>query len=252
MEALLRDGVVALTYPPVLTLLLWSVAALGVLLLRWRRVPALLFVAGAAWTLLWSLPASSEWLRRSLEDRHPVLAAATAPRADAIVVLGGGGHVGWSRRGDVSADELPYSRLAAGARLWFARRAPVLILSGGGADGHSEARGMAKAISTLGVPRRALLLEQDSTDTRGNARYTAALARAHGIRRVLLVTSALHMPRAELLFRRAGLEVVPMPVPEPRAGEGWAQRWIPRPRALWRSGRALKEYAALARAQLSA
>jgi uncharacterized SAM-binding protein YcdF (DUF218 family) len=30
--------------------------------------------------------------------------------------------------------------------------------------------------------------------------------------RILLVTSAYHMSRAEILFRRAGLEVIPFPV----------------------------------------
>ena len=250
MANLLREALVALTYPPALTLLLCACAAVLALLLRWRRAAMLVAAAGIAWSAVWSVPQTSEWLRRSLEDRHPVLAEAAAPRADAIVVLGGGGHLGWARRPGVSADELPYSRLAAGARLWLARRAPVVILSGGGDNGHSEARTMARAITTLGVPPRALLLEQRSTDTRGNALYTTALARRHGMRRVLLVTSAIHMPRAQLLFRRAGLEVVPIPVPEPRVGSGWVQRWIPRPRALRRSGSALKEYVALLQTRL--
>lgn len=251
MAGFLREALVALTYPPALSLLLFAAALAAATWVRWRRLALLLACAGLAWSVVWSVPQSSEWLRRSLEDRNPVLAADAAPRADAVVVLGGGGHTGWSRREGVTADDLPHSRLAAGARLWLAGRAPRVILSGGGENGHSEARAMARAIATLGVPKDVLLLEQRSRDTRGNAAYTAELARHHGIRRVLLVTSALHMPRAELLFRRAGLEVVPMPVPEPRIDGGWSQRWIPRPRALWRSGRALKEYAALLQARLS-
>jgi uncharacterized SAM-binding protein YcdF (DUF218 family) len=251
MGNVLREALVALTYPPALTLALCACAVV-IALLRWRRVALLVATAGIAWSALWSVPLTSEWLRRSLEDRYPILAAAAAPHADAIVVLGGGGHLGWARRPDVTPDELPYSRLAAGARLWFAHRAPVIILSGGGDNGHSEARTMARAIAALGVPAQALLLEQRSTDTRGNALYTAELARRHGIRRVLLVTSAIHMPRAQLLFRRTGLDVVPMPVPEPRVGNSWVQRWLPRPRALRRSGSALKEYVALLQARLAA
>jgi uncharacterized SAM-binding protein YcdF (DUF218 family) len=250
MTGLLREALVALTYPPMLTLLL-CVLAVALALLRWRRLATLVAVAGIAWSAVWSVPQTSEWLRRSLEDRHPVLAESTAPRADAIVVLGGGGHLGWAKRPGTRAEDLPYSRLAAGARLWFAGRAPVVILSGGGEGGRSEARSMAWAIRTLGVPSQALLLEQRSTDTLGNAVHTAELARRHGVRRILLVTSAIHMPRAQLLFRRTGLEVVPMPVPEPRVGESWVQRWIPRPRALRRSGSALKEYVALLGVRLS-
>ena len=39
--------------------------------------------------------------------------------------------------------------------------------------------------------------------------------------------------------------MVEVPVPEPTIGGSWADRWIPSPRALWRSGRALKEYAGI-------
>ena len=65
------------------------------------------------------------------------------------------------------------------------------------------------------------------------------------MKRVLLVTSSLHMPRASLLFRQAGLEVLAVPVPEPANRATWRQRWFPSRRALWRSGRAWKEYAGL-------
>ena len=106
---------------------------------------------------------------------------------------------------------------------------------------------MARGAARLGIPSNALLLEERSTDTEGNARYTAQLARENRVHTVLLVTSALHMPRASQLFRNAGLAVVEAPVPEPPSvrGDRWSDRWLPSPRALWRSGRALKEYAGL-------
>jgi uncharacterized SAM-binding protein YcdF (DUF218 family) len=106
---------------------------------------------------------------------------------------------------------------------------------------------MARGASRLGIPAQALLLEENSRDTEGNARHTADVARRNGVRSVLLVTSALHMPRASQLFRNAGLAVVEAPVPEPPSvrGDRWSDRWLPSLRALWRSGRALKEYAGL-------
>ena len=79
----------------------------------------------------------------------------------------------------------------------------------------------------------------------GKPRNVGVLAHAQGVRRILLVTSAVHMPRASLLFRRNGMEVFEVPVPEPTLGGTWADQWIPSGRALWRSGRALKEYAGL-------
>jgi uncharacterized SAM-binding protein YcdF (DUF218 family) len=53
------------------------------------------------------------------------------------------------------------------------------------------------------------------------------------------------MPRASLLFRNTGVDVVPVSVPEGGIGASWTARWLPTSRALWRSGRALKEYAGL-------
>jgi uncharacterized SAM-binding protein YcdF (DUF218 family) len=142
---------------------------------------------------------------------------------------------------------MKYSRLAQGARLYLAERAPRVILSGGGEGERTEARTMALGMRKFGLPQDALLLEEHSTDTMTNAQYTATLARAHGVRSILLVTSAIHMPRASVLFRNAGMAVVEVPVPEPPSirGDQWADRWLPSPRALWRSGRALKEYAGL-------
>lgn len=235
----------ALTYPPYASLLL-ALCAVFALLLHRRRLGAGLSAVALAWTLVWSIPLCSDWLRLTLEARNPRVAEASLPRADAIVVLGGGTRYSWLKRGEVDPWELGSSRLAAGARAWLTGRAPVVILSGGrGGPKGSEARMMMPAIVRLGVPENALLLEERSRDTRANAENTARLARNRGIHRILLVTSAVHMPRARLLFERAGFDVVPVPVPERAHRDSWRARWLPSPRALWRSGRAFKEYAGL-------
>lgn len=240
---LLRQALVALTFPLALTLVGLVVACIA-WHFRWRRVAGVVAVLAIAWSGFWSIPRNAEWLRGSLEDRHAVESEAQLPHADAIVVLGGGGYT-WISRPGVTLEKLKYSRLAAGVRLYRAGLAPTVILSGGGVGGRTEARNMARGMRKFGVPDSALLLEERSYDTTTNARYTAALARANGIHRILLVTSGVHMPRASLLFRRTGIEVFEVPVPEPTIGGSWADRWIPSPRALWRSGRALKEYAGL-------
>ena len=124
--------------------------------------------------------------------------------------------------------------------IWRAGRAPLIIISGGGARaGRTEADMMAKAIAGLDVPASALLLETRSLSTRDNAMFTTELAEQRGIRRVLLVTSSLHMPRALLMFRETGLDVVAFPVSDRINRRTWKDRWLPTPGALWRSGRAL-------------
>jgi len=242
---LLRQALVALTFPLALTLVGLVVACIA-WHFRWRRVAGVVAVLAIAWSGFWSIPRNAEWLRGSLEDRHAVESEAQLPHADAIVVLGGGGYT-WISRPGVTLEKLKYSRLAAGVRLYRAGLAPTVILSGGGEGGRTEARNMARGMRKFGVPDTALLLEERSTDTNTNARYTAQIAQDHGVRSILLVTSAIHMPRASVLFRSAGLNVVEVPVPEPPSirGDRWVDRWLPSPRALWRSGRALKEYAGL-------
>ena len=240
----LSEIVVALTFPLALTLALLALAGGVFALLKWKRVAFALAIVAIGWSAFWSLPRNAEWLRESLEDRYAVESPNVLPNADAIVVLGGGGYT-WISRPGVTLDDLKYSRLAQGARLYIAGRAPRVILSGGGDGDRTEARNMARGMRKFGVPETALLLEERSRDTSTNARYTAEVARQHDIHRILLVTSGVHMPRASLLFRRTGVEVVEVPVPEPTFGGDWADRWLPSPRALWRSGRALKEYAGL-------
>ena len=240
-----QEFIVALTYPPAMSLCLLLMAA-AMAIVRWRKLALAASALAIGWSLLWSIPWASAQLRGTLARIHPVVAEASLPKADAIVVLGGGHYGGWMRRDSVDPDEFKHSRLAAGARAWLAGRAPLIILSGGG-NGHgpSEAETMALAIAKTGIPASAVVLEDRSDSTRDNARMTAALARERGMRKVLLVTSSVHMPRARLLFRDVGIVVVAVPVPEGELGAGWRERWLPTPRALWRSGRALKEYAAL-------
>ncbi|MFL6591313.1 MAG: YdcF family protein [Luteimonas sp.] len=237
--------VVILAYPPVLSLCLMAGGALAAVKGR-RGIGMVLCTSAIGWTLLLSIPFVSEALRRPLEVQEPDAVPAPSVKSDAIVVLGGG---------VVSPMASQPSRLATAAQAWRAGRAPIVILSGGGGRngtgrGRSEAEGMARAITRLGVPESALLLETRSRSTEGNALETAALATPRGIHRILLVTSALHMPRATLEFKEAGFEVSPLAEMRRPPLLGWRERWWPSTRALWRSGRALKEYLALLAVQV--
>lgn len=96
-----------------------------------------------------------------------------------------------------------------------------------------------------------LAIEDQSRDTRENARHSAELLRARGIEQVLLVTHAFHMPRALLSARAAGIDPFPAPFAfESTPGEPWKADsladWEPRPRYLGRSYLVLHEMAGLA------
>lgn len=232
-----------------LSLLLVPVG-LVLILLRKRRFGWCLVILPLLWLWIWSLPAVSIWLRQGLERQTPQRAASDYPTAEAIVVLGGsveGERTGW-RDGP---------HLLAGAdRVWFAAqlhragRAPVLILSGGNSEwsrtDEPEARAMRAFAIDLGVPDSSLLLEEHSRNTRENAIYTKQLLDEHHFTSILLVTSALHMPRALALFQAQGINVTPAPtdfdaIPPRNA----LQHWLPDSESLDRSTKALKEYLAI-------
>ena len=182
------------------------VVAVLLLILRWRKTASLLIVVATAWITFWSVPSSSLWAGGMLEQRYPYHNAATLPDAQAIVVLGGntlGGRRNWFEPYNAKTAIL---RTDTAAQLYNAGRAPLIIVSGAALDrGRSEAAAMAAALEHDGVPESAIIEENHSLTTHQNAFYTAQILRKHGINRFLLVTSALHMPRAMASFHGQGL-----------------------------------------------
>ncbi|HLK41173.1 MAG TPA: YdcF family protein, partial [Polyangiaceae bacterium] len=105
-------------------------------------------------------------------------------------------------------------RLDAAAAAYFEARDPetAVVVSGGRRWGHAvEADTMARELRRRGVPAGVIVRERCSLSTSDNARFTAALLARRGLRRAALVTCAWHMPRALAHFRRAGIEVAPLP-----------------------------------------
>ncbi len=150
---------------------------------------------------------------RSLEWRIPPLAAGT--QADAIVVLGGATREWLAPRPTHEVNEAG-DRLIYAMRLWKEGAAPAIIVSGGrvevlGPYGESEAAVMAELLAAMGVPRSAILLEEMARNTWENATGVQAILDAQDMQRVLLVTSAMHMPRAAAIFARLGIDAVPAP-----------------------------------------
>lgn len=223
-------------------------AALVGLFLAWRDwrfgKPLVLVSLAALWLL--ATPAVSDALRYSLEKRFPPMALADVPRADAIVALGGGMEPPNSRN--------PHPDLGSAAdrywhawRLWRAGKAPEIVVSGGALPWRdargTEADAAVRFLTDLGVPADRILLESASLDTRQNAQMTEAVLRTRGARRVLLVTSALHMRRALARFEIPGIEAIPVAIDHEVANDPPGPiRWLPDTDALDGSRRALKEY----------
>ena len=88
---------------------------------------------------------------------------------------------------------------------------------------------MANILTTVGVPREALWLEPVSRNTYENAVETRKILEHQGISRIILVTSALHMPRAYAVFAKTGLDVIPASTDFQVTQKGWEYRTQPDP-----------------------
>lgn len=205
---------VELLFMPLGLVFVAGLVSLVLLIRGWRRAAATVLAVQLVVLYLAATPLVSGALVASLERVYPPLAPAAAPQAEAIVVLGGIVGAAQPPRLDV---ELAGSvdRLRHAAKLYRAGKGRVLVLSGGvlpwlGSE-VPEAKLMGDILAEWGVPRDVMLTETGSRTTHENARNTAQMLRERGMEDVLLVTSALHMPRAAALFRSRGLRVTPAP-----------------------------------------
>lgn len=170
----------------------------------------------AALVILWlsSTTGFSHLLARSLEWRYPT--PDEIPAADVIVVLGGGTEPAAYPRPSVEVNGAG-DRVLYAAALYKEGKAAHILLSGGDISWLNEgtttpAEDMASILTAIGIPEEALWLETISQNTYENALYSKKILAENEIERILLVTSALHMPRAVALFEKQGIEVVPVPV----------------------------------------
>ena len=176
----------------------------------WRRAGFGLLAGSVAWLWLWSTPLMYRWIGGALEREWPVVRAEDAPKADAIVLLGGGMSS--------NTNVYPYAemwnaadRVWHAARLYKAGKAPLVIPTG-----VAERESTLPLLRDFGVPESAVAIEDEARNTEENARFVErilAAKNAEGAKafKVLLVTSAWHMRRSVLMYKRyaPSLEIIP-------------------------------------------
>ena len=165
--------------------------------------------------LLWiaAMPLTASVLVRQLERGYDPVSIGAASAADAVVLLGGG--IAQPKAGDNTQLGVTGDRLFQTYLLWRQQKARVIVVSGGNqaAEGAFEAEAdvAARALGELGVPAAAIVVENESRNTRENAVNVAQLWKEHGWSSGFLVTSASHMRRAEAAFSNVGLTLLPWP-----------------------------------------
>lgn len=225
-------------------------AALAFLLYRRGRAFAAKAVAywTAAFLLLLAYGPVSDGLLGSLEDAYPSLGRpeqlepAEYQDYEAVIVLGGGFVTGSPEEDGASAVEGDfYPRLLYGARLASRVHKPLAI-AGGTASGGSRPspEGATRLLRDIGFTDLDIYSESESQTTKENASQIAA---NFPWRKVLLVTSAYHMPRSMIEFRKAGFDPLAAPAGYRvmRAGASF-QRLLPQSSSFDESSIALKEY----------
>ncbi len=241
---LITNALASLLLPPMSLVLL---ALLGYLLhRRHRKTGKALVVLSVLVLIVLSTSAGSRLLMKPLQERYVPVADPKSSGAQAIVVLGGGRDIlspEDANRDRPSTETL--MRLRHGARLHRLTGLPLLV-SGGNPDGQGESEAIVMARSLEEDFRVKTRWTEDGSDnTAQNASHSAVMLRAAGVQRILLVTDAIHMQRAEQIFLRAGLEVVPAPTAFRKRGPLTPASYIPKAEHLKDSHYALHEWIGL-------
>ena len=218
---------------------LWAIAV-GFGLYRGGRAWGRFAIYGGVLVLLaLSLPVVADRLTLLASTMPAGPVAQSHPQA--IVILSGGLRTNSSRPSGAEVRAVTLARLAEGARLARQYRLPILVSGGAVEAGPADAVIMAESLrENFGL--MAEFVEDRSLNTHENAVESARILKAEGIHQVMLVTSAVHLPRARSEFVAAGLAVDPAPAGGLRGPPHGLMAWIPQPWALESSHAALYEF----------
>jgi uncharacterized SAM-binding protein YcdF (DUF218 family) len=202
--------------PFVVAMELWLAATFALWVGR-RRLALALSVIGFVGLWLSSLPVVADALVSRLEGQYQALAPQDSPSADAILVLGGAIVAAQPPERPTFALGESSTRILHAAALYRAGKAKWIVVAAGNRSDNAgqqiEADAIAQFLMQLGVPDSAIKRERASRTTRENAANVKPVLQALGAHRVLLVTSAMHMPRAlktfETVWGPTDIQLVP-------------------------------------------
>ncbi len=216
----------------------------GVLLINWHRRKIGVFNL-AIGVLLWLFCTApfSNFLMRGLESEFFI---PKRVKGDVLLLLGGGiidDVPDFSGYG-IPTDPM-LGRIVTAVRLQKNLNIPIIV-SGGktNSSSSSEARIAKRFLIDLGIDEGQIVIEEKSRDTYENAKYIRDICRRDHYKNPILVTSASHMKRSLLAFKKVGMNVMPYPANfrTKRIYEyGW-QSYLPRSGSLGNTSAAFHEY----------
>ena len=172
-----------------------------------------LFMSAVALSVL-STPIAAQFLWEILESDYTIKHAKSIMKSDAIVVLSGNGSIVNTEEGPIFQWGDP-DRFFGGIALFKENKAPTLIFTGGQLPwdvGEKTEGDYLKGEAILqGVPEEHIYVTRAVQNTAQEADAVKALLHDENSK-IILVTSAFHMPRAFKLFETTKLNVIPFPV----------------------------------------
>jgi uncharacterized SAM-binding protein YcdF (DUF218 family) len=199
--------------------------------------------------LLLSTEFVSGKLMRWIEGVEERSAIQNVQTADAIVVLSG--MIEERKNAPLGEWSGAVDRFEGGVDLFQAGKATLLIFTGGWVpwmpNAKPEGEILAQRAVKLGVPKDKILVTGKAQNTEEEATAVRQVGRNWWVTgsnpRIILVTSAFHMRRAEMLFRKSGFEVTPFPVDLQTSGNSGITplSFLPSAHALARSEIAIRE-----------
>ncbi|MCX7738345.1 MAG: YdcF family protein [Hydrogenothermaceae bacterium] len=218
--------------PGIFVILFLSIAFLR----KKMRLASVISVASAVSIYLLSIEPIKDLLLSPLEEKYKRPKQLTG---DVIVVLGGGSY----NTGVLTDDSL--KRLLTGFILQKQLNIPIILSGGSAIINLPESEVMKSVLIELGVDRSQIFTDVSSRDTLGNAFFTKKICQSKGFRRVILVTSAYHMPRSILTFKQAGIEVIPYSTDFKMDKRYTFYSYLPKMNVLQDSTKVLREYIGL-------
>lgn len=209
IEFLLVKALGSIVLPPGVNVVL-ALLALA-LLPSARRLGALVMFVAVGSLYAFSTWVAASALAGSLYD-HPLLSPGTDLSGVGVIAVPGGGGQLLDYEGFATASGSTLERVRYAADLHRRTGLPLLVTGGSPGPGIPPvAELMVHSLENdFGIGAR--FVESRSRNTSENAAYSAVLLAEVGITRIVLVTHALHMPRAVGAFESRGLEVVPAPL----------------------------------------
>ncbi|WDF53860.1 YdcF family protein [Mucilaginibacter sp. KACC 22063] len=129
----------------------------------------------------------------------------------AVIVLGGFSSEGYKNQGYFNAAS---DRFIQGVKLYETGKAAHILISSGSGNlidtRFKEADWVYGQLKAFNIPDSNILIEDKSRNTLENALFSKQILKEHNIAApYILVTSDFHMRRSVMLFKKAGLAVLP-------------------------------------------